>query len=102
MATGRSTPLIIVMALALGVTAAQAAPPATWEHLVLVKSKQFDAVYIAPGADFRGYRKVMIDPTEIAFEKNWQKEYNRTLRTDKISNAEVEKAIVEGGKAATE
>ena len=58
-------------------TAIQAAkPPATWDDLVLVKSKKFQRVYLLPGADFRPYTKVMLDPTEVAFQKNWVKDYN--------------------------
>jgi hypothetical protein len=60
-------------------TAIQAAkPPATWDNLVLVKSKKFQRVYLAPGADFRPYTKVMLDPTEVAFQKNWVKDYNNS------------------------
>ena len=54
--------------------------PSTWDGLVLTKSKHFDLVYLQPGADFRGYTKVMIDPTEVAFQKNWQRDYNRGSR----------------------
>lgn len=47
-----------------------------WEGLVKVKSKRFDSVYLLPGADFRGYTKVMLDPTQVAFAKNWMKDIN--------------------------
>jgi hypothetical protein len=58
-------------------TSIQAAkPPATWDNLVLVKSKKFQRVYLLPGADFRPYTKVMLDPTEVAFQKNWVRDYN--------------------------
>jgi hypothetical protein len=60
-------------------TAIQAAkPPATWDDLVLVQSKKFQRVYLLPDADFRPYTKVMLDPTEVAFRKNWVKDYNST------------------------
>jgi len=48
-----------------------------WEGLVEVKSKKLDDVYLRPQADFRGYTKVMIDPTEVSFKKNWQRDQNR-------------------------
>jgi hypothetical protein len=60
-------------------TAIQAAkPPATWDDLVLAKSKKFQRVYLLPGADFRPYTKVMLDPTEVAFRKNWVRDYNNS------------------------
>lgn len=44
--------------------------------LVEVKSKQFDKVYLRPGADFRGYTKVMLEPTQVTFAKNWLRDLN--------------------------
>src|SRR5882757_4630346 len=51
------------------------APP-TWDNLVQVKSKRADAVYLLPGADFKPYTKIMLDQTEVAFRKNWLRDYN--------------------------
>ena len=72
--------LIGLAALAVAATplAAQDNPAETgWEGLVEVKSKKLDDVYLRPQADFRGYTKVMIDPTEVSFKKNWQRDQNR-------------------------
>lgn len=87
-----------------GAALARAAPPPTWEGLVRVKSKKLDLVYLAPGADFRAYHKVMLDPTEVAFQKDWKKDYNNTSRalSAKVSDSELQKVVVEAGKAATE
>lgn len=75
----------LVAALALASVAALAAPlvysapaPATWDHLVKVKAKQFDQVYLLPGADFRGYTKVLMDPVQVAFRKDWQRNLNNS------------------------
>ena len=57
-----------------------ASPPDTWDHLVRVKSKKLSAVYLLPGADFRGYNKVMMDPAQVAFRKNWVRDYNSSVR----------------------
>ena len=51
--------------------------PESWDGLVEVKAKRMDAVYLLPGADFRPYTKLMIDPTQVAFQKDWLKEQNR-------------------------
>ena len=44
--------------------------------LVKVQSRQFDKAYVLPGADFRGYTKVMLDPTQVAFAPNWLTDMN--------------------------
>jgi hypothetical protein len=79
-----------------------AKPPTNWDGLVQVKSKRLDLVYLQPGADFRGYTKVLIEPTEVAFAKNWQRDYNRDSRSlsGRVSDRDVEEAISEGVKAA--
>jgi len=81
-----------------------AAAPESWDGLAKVKSKTLAAVYLQPGADFSGYKRVMIDPTEVAFEKNWARDYNRDSRSldRKISDADVEKAVQKGAVAATD
>jgi hypothetical protein len=69
-----AAPVAALMVLAA--PAALAGQPDTWDGLTKVASKKFDAVYLLPGADFRAYSKIMLDPTEVAFEKNWLRDYN--------------------------
>lgn len=74
--------------------AAFAAPPATWDDLVLAESSRFGAVYLLPGADFRGYRKVMIEPTEVAFRRNWQRDYNaRASLSRRITDTDAQRIM---------
>jgi hypothetical protein len=54
-----------------GSTAASAS-----DALVEVKSQPFDGVFLLPGADFRRYSKVMLDPTQAAMAKNWLSDMN--------------------------
>src|SRR6478736_6971568 len=86
-----------------GVTEAAKAPT-TWDGLVQVPSKRLDHVYLQPGADFRGYTKVMLDPAEVAFEKNWQRDYNRSTRSlsSKVSEGDVQEAIRKGIEGAND
>jgi hypothetical protein len=96
---------LAAMALSGVSVGAAAAPPATWDNLVKVKSNRMQHIYLLPGADFRPYTKVMLDPTEVAFKKNWQREYNsRTIRSlsGRITDADVEQMVDEGGKGASE
>lgn len=77
--------LVVTGIDAAGAYAASA--PANWDGLTLAESKRFDRVYLLPGADFKPYTKVMLDPTEVAFRKNWVRDYNnstmgRTKRLD--------------------
>jgi hypothetical protein len=55
-------------------------PPTEWDGLQKVATKKFDLAYLLPGADFKAYTKVMIDPSEAAFRKNWQKDHNNATR----------------------
>lgn len=83
--------------VAAGSVPAAAAPPTTWDGLVQVKSKRLGLVYLQPGADFRGYTKVLVEPTEVAFAKNWQRNYNATARGAgaRISDKELEDVVTE-------
>lgn len=89
---------------ALASSAALSKPPTSWDGLAQVKSKRLDLVYLQPGADFRVYTKVILEPTEVAFAKNWQRDYNRNSRglSGRVSDADVQEAIKEGAKAATD
>jgi hypothetical protein len=62
-----------------------------------------DLVYLAPGADFRTYHKVMLDPTEVAFEKNWKRDFNNQTRGlgRRVDDDDIQKAVTEGGRVAT-
>jgi hypothetical protein len=90
--------------LALAGPVAAADAPESWDGLVKVKSRKFQLVYLQPGADFRGYSKVIVDPTEVAFRKNWAKDYNSTIRgvNGRVSDADVQKATQQGAVVATD
>jgi hypothetical protein len=46
----------------------------------------------------------MLDPTEVAFRKDWARDYNNTTRglSTRVNDSDVQKVIEEGGRAATE
>jgi hypothetical protein len=98
--------IVPAVALALTIPSASVAkgPPAEWDGLVRVASKQLAYVYLQPGADFRDYSKVMLEPTEVAFHKNWMKDYNRTQRSlsGKVSDRDVQQAVAAGIKASSD
>lgn len=55
---------------------ALAAETTSWDNLVEVDAKGFDTAFVAPGTDFSIYTKVMIEPAEAAFRRNWLRDYN--------------------------
>src|SRR5215204_726443 len=78
--------------------------PKTWDGLVLVNSKKLDLVYLQPNADFRGYTRVMIDPTEVGFAKNWLRDHNRSRSSisGRISEKELQSVVAEAAQIANE
>ena len=94
----------IASAMLLAGPAAEAKAPDTWDGLVKVNSKRADVLYLQPGADFRGYTKVMLDPTEVAFAKSWRRSQNSTDRglSGTISDRQVQDAITKGVDASNQ
>ncbi len=73
----------------------------TWDKLVEVPSKTMQAVYLLPGADFRGYTKIMLDPTEVDFVKGWVRQTNENFgfaygRTDDQDAKDIAKEVRKG------
>jgi hypothetical protein len=101
---GKITGALMSLTLVASAAAAAKPPPAAWDGLVLVQSKRMDYVYLQPGADFRGYTKVLIEPPEVAFHKNWARDYNSSTRSlsSRISDRDVQDAISRGVSAATD
>jgi hypothetical protein len=93
---------LLAFAIATATPALAAKPPTTWDGLLQVKSKRFDLVYLAPGATFTGYTKVMLAPTEVSVAKNWRRDYNsQGLGVSRdISEKDVQKAVAQGVTAA--
>ena len=51
--------------------AAREAAPETWEGLKLVKRPGLDTVYLREGVSLAKYKRVMLDPVEVSFDKDW-------------------------------
>jgi hypothetical protein len=91
-----------MIAAVAGTAVAADAPPASWDGLVLVPSKKIKFVYLAPGADFRTYTKVMLDPTEIAFDEKWLRDYNNSASfSHRISGNDIANKMKDGVKGAS-
>ncbi len=72
--------------------AANAQDTGAWDGLVEIKPKKLDAAYLMPGADFRPYKKLMIDPVVVAFRKDWMKRVNDSASLSaRVSQEDAEK-----------
>lgn len=69
--------------------------PDAWDGMVRVKAKRIDAVYLLPQADFRPYTQVIIDPTEVAFRKNWQRDTNSVTGMGHIRDSDARRILDE-------
>ena len=78
------------LAGALPATAADA-PPAEWDGLVRVNSKQIDHLYKLPEADFSAYKRVRLDPIEVEFDKNWKPNAAERSPPRRLDNSDLEK-----------
>jgi hypothetical protein len=68
----RSLVALGLLGLALNPIAQAAKPPqVTEDGLELTKAKGITLLYVRPGASLAGYTKVMLDPVEVAFSKDW-------------------------------
>jgi len=96
--TALVTSAVLGLAIASPVTAAD---DETWDGLAQVKAKNVDAAYLLPGADFRPYGKVIIDPPQVSFRKNWLRDQNRSVssvsaRITSSDMEEIQSAMSEG------
>jgi hypothetical protein len=98
-----SSPLRVMavacLALVSGAAVAEK-PPQEWDGLSRVKLKGMDSAYVRPGADFTIYKKVIIDPIEVAYAKDWDKKTSTTNR--KIEPEKLEDIKVKLGQLAQE
>jgi hypothetical protein len=90
----------LLVAVTLGSTleaataSAAADPPAVSEDgLQLRKSTKTRLVYVRPGASLARYRRVVILDPLVEFEKDWQKDYNRSVSglEGRVSDKDVER-----------
>jgi len=51
--------------------------PETSDGMALIEANRSTVAYTKEGVDFSEYNKVLILPSQVAFKKNWQRNYNR-------------------------
>ena len=81
--------LLLFSIVSLGSTAFAApgpAAPVMHDGLVPVQSRNLDKFYVRPDANLAGYRKVMIDPVQVEFSKEWYGSVNDGRYVARISS----------------
>lgn len=74
----------LVLATTAAMSAVAAEPPATTpDGLERVKNSKLDLVYRRPGVDMTGYTKIMLDPVEVAFKKQWTQDFRQVSKSDR-------------------
>ena len=87
-----------MLTLFAGVAAGADPAAESWDGLVEVKAKRLDVAFLAPGADFRPYTKLMVDPTQTAFHKDWMKNQNDRRDISRKIDAEHAQQILEAAR----
>jgi len=73
--------IIIALVLTAGCQSVKEVPPVSLEGMKLEVSKRSTIAYKKEGVNFGEYTKVQILPSQVAFKKNWQRDYNRNQAT---------------------
>jgi hypothetical protein len=65
------------------------------DALVKIKAKKVDQAFLLPGADFSTYKKVIIAPSEVAFQKNWLRDMNNQSMSlsQRLSDKDAQKIL---------
>lgn len=82
--------LLATACLALTPVVMAATPPENWDGLEYRKTKGLDAVYVRPGVEFKAYRDLVLDPVQVAFDKNWDPNRNSRGTAGKLTAADLQ------------
>ena len=78
-------------------------PSTTPDGLELVRSEKHSAVYMKPDAQLDVYEKFGVVPCQVAFRKNWQRDYNSAHRssTQQVKQRDMDRIKTELGEECT-
>lgn len=106
---GRPSRLVSALALgfALSIGAASVArsdeAPSGVGDLVRVDSRNLDHLFVLPGADFSGYRNIMLHPVDVSFSDRWDPNNSNSRTRRRLSDRDVEvirsNVVTEFGKS---
>ncbi|WP_114327372.1 DUF3313 family protein [Candidatus Colwellia aromaticivorans] len=70
--------IAVSLMLAVGCQSTTEAPQVSQDGMQLKVNKRSTIAYKKEGVNFSEYNKVLILPSQVAFKKNWQRDYNRS------------------------
>ena len=74
-------------------------PPSEWDGLVRVKSKSLEHVYVRQNVQFKAYKRVRLDPVQVAMDKNWDPNSGTVELKGRLSSADIQRIREELAKA---
>lgn len=86
--------LFIAALLAAVALPALPAAPVAPEGLVQTRSWNLDQLYVRPNTDLAGYRRIVIDPVQVSFRSDWNRDFvdpHASLR--RLSQDDVRKIV---------
>ena len=83
--------LALAAAILWSLAGAAKEAPSQIDGLVRVKDSKLDYVYVLPNATLAGYKRVRIDPVDVAFDKNWKPNEHERSPSRQISDSDIEK-----------
>lgn len=95
---------LLATLLTLGcASTSETVPTTTPDGLDLVRSDKHSAVYVKPEAQLDLYNEFAIVPCEVAFRKNWQRDYNSSHRSSgqQIKERDIDRIKRELGEECT-
>ena len=95
---------LLATLLTLGCASTSETVPTTTPYgLDLVRSDKHSAVYVKPEAQLDIYNEFAIVPCEVAFRKNWQRDYNSSHRSSgqQIKERDIDRIKRELGEECT-
>jgi hypothetical protein len=66
-------------------------PPAEWDGLVRTNHAQLDNLYIRPGANLSGYKRIRLDAAEVSFAENWNPNETRRDPASRLNDQDIER-----------
>ena len=93
-----------LLLLSVGCASTSEPPPSTTpDGLELVRSEKHSAVYMKPDAQLDVYEKFGVVPCQVAFRKNWQRDYNSAHRssTQQVKQRDMDRIKTELGEECT-
>jgi hypothetical protein len=83
--------ILLVAALLASGCAVSSQKPASQDGLVLQPSQGLDAVYLRPGVDFRLFNDIVLEPVQVAFDKDWDPNSTQRDLSRRLSEQDIQK-----------